>query len=202
LIVVGLTGSIAMGKSTIARIFTEMGCPVFDADDAVRDFYRAEGAGLVEAAFPGVVVDGVVDRERLAKRVLANDDAMVRLEAIAHQAVALRRTRFLEHARDLRRRVAFCDVPLLLETGGEKYLDLVIVITAKPEIQRARALARSGATIAKFEAVISRQMSDAEKRSRAHFVIDTNGSMGELRAQAERLLRAIAGLPGAGTCNA
>jgi dephospho-CoA kinase len=197
-IVVGLTGSIAMGKSTVARMFAELGCPVFDADSAVRDFYRAEGAALVESVFPGVVVDGVVDRERLAALVLGQADAMPRLEAVVHPAVALRRAGFLQHVRDLGRRVAFCDIPLLFETGGERAFDLVLVVSARPEVQRARALGREGVTAAKFEAIVSRQMSDVEKRRRAHFVVDTNGPLDESRAQVESILRAIAALPGAG----
>jgi len=201
-IVAGLTGSIAMGKSTVARMFAEMGCPVFDADSAVRDFYQTEGATLVESVFPGVVVDGVVSRERLATRVLGEIDAMPRLEAIVHPAVALRRARFIEHWRGLGRRVAFCDIPLLFETGGDKAFDLVAVVSARPEVQRARALAREGATPGKFEAMLSRQMSDSEKRRRAHIVINTNGSLDESRAQAESLVRAIVALPGAGIRNA
>src|SRR6202034_1982692 len=133
----------------------QLGCPVFDADRAVRDFYQAEGAGLVESVFPGTVVDGVVDRERLATRVLGEADAMPRLEAVVHPAVALRRVHFLEHARGSGRRVAFCDIPLLFETGGERAFDLVVVVSARPEVQRARALARHGATIAKFDAMLA-----------------------------------------------
>jgi dephospho-CoA kinase len=195
-IVAGLTGSIAMGKSTIAGIFARLGCPVFDADSAVHNFYRAEGPALVESVFPGVVVGGIVDRERLASRVLSEDDAISRLEAIVHPAVALRRTRFLERARDLGRRVALCDIPLLFETGGERAFDVVIVVSARPEVQRARALSREGATRAKFDAIMARQMSDIEKRRRAHFVIDTNGPLDESRTQVENLMRAIAALPG------
>jgi dephospho-CoA kinase len=195
-IVAGLTGSIAMGKSTVARMFAQLGCPVFDADSAVRDFYQTEGAALVESVFPGVVADGVVDRERLATRVLSEDNAISRLETLVHPAVALRRTRFLEHARGLGRRVAICDIPLLFETGGERAFDLVVVVSAKPELQGARAFALEGATRAKVEAIMSRQMSDIEKRRRAHFVIDTNGPLDESRAQVENLMRAIAVLPG------
>lgn len=196
MIVAGLTGSIAMGKSTVARMFAELGCPVFDADAAVREFYAAEGAVLVESAFPGVVVDGAVDRERLAARVLVDGDVMPRLEAIVHPAVALRRAWFLDQARRTGRRVAFCDIPLLFETDGEKAFDLVVMVSARPQVQRARALARPGTTTAKFEAVLARQMPDAEKRRRAHFVIDTNGSLDESRAQAVSLVRAITALPG------
>ena len=198
MIVAGLTGSIAMGKSTVARMLAQLGCPVFDADSAVRDFYRTDGVGFVEAVFPGVVVDGVVDRERLADRVLGEDDAMARLEAIVHPAVARRRAGFLERARGMGRRAVFCDIPLLFETGGDKAFDLVVVVSARPELQRARALAREGMTPAKFDAILSRQTPDIEKRRRAHVVIDTNGPLDESRAQVESLVRAIVALPGRG----
>lgn len=198
MIVAGLTGSIAMGKSTIAAMFAALGCPVFDADAAVRDFYQSEGAETVEAAFPGVVTDGVVSRERLAVHVLSDVAAMKRLEGIVHPAVAARRTRFLDNARALGRRIAFLDIPLLFETGGDRFVDLVVVVSASPETQRARVLAREGMTLAKFESLASRQTPDAEKRRWAHVVIDTNGPLEETRAQAEGLVRAIAGMPGKG----
>jgi dephospho-CoA kinase len=201
-IVAGLTGSIAMGKSTVARMLAELGCPVFDADAAVRDFYRAEGAALVEAAFPGVVVEGVVDRERLAARALGDADAMARLEGIAHPAVAGRRARFLETARREGRRVVFLDIPLLFETKGQASVDIVVVVSASARVQRERALARPGASAAKFEAVQKRQMPDAEKRRRAHYVIDTNAPLDDSRAQAEALARAIVGMPGADSSHA
>ena len=127
---------------------------------------------------------------------------MSRLETVVHPAVALRRARFLEHARELGRRAAFCDIPLLFETGAESAFDLVVVVSARPEVQRARGLAREGATRAKFEAIVSRQMPDIEKRRRAHFVIDTNGPLDESCAQAESLVRAIGALSGAGLRNA
>ncbi len=198
MIVVGLTGSIAMGKSTVAKMFAALGCPVFDADDAVKQFYEAEGAGLVEASFPGVVVNGALSRERLAAHVLGDGGAMKRLEAIVHPAVGLRRTRFLQKARDAGKRVAFLDVPLLFETGGDRTLNLVVVVSASPETQRARALARDGMTATKFEALLARQTPDAEKRRRAHFVIDTDSSIEDTHAQATGLVRAIAALPGRG----
>ena len=202
MIVAGLTGSIAMGKSTVAGMFIALGCAVFDADAAVRDFYAAEGSSLVEAIFPGVLVDGAVSRERLAARVLTEGDAMTRLEAVVHPAVAARRYSFLKHASRAGCRLAFCDIPLLFETGAEQALDLVVVVSAAPRVQRARALAREGATIAKFEAVLARQMPDIEKRRRAHFVIDTNGSLDESRAQAVGLIRAMAALPSGGVGDA
>jgi len=202
MIIAGLTGSIAMGKSTVADMFAALGCPVFDADAAVRDYYRTEGVGVMEAAFPGVVVDGVVSRERLAALALGHADAMKRLETIVHPAVAGRRRRFLDQARANGRRVAFLDVPLLFETGGDRSVDVVVVVSARPETQRLRALARDGMTPAKFDALLSRQTPDAEKRRRAHFVIDTNGSIDESRAQAASFVRAIVGMPGKGIGNA
>lgn len=198
MIVAGLTGSIAMGKSTIAAMLAEAGCPVFDADAAVRDYYAHEGAAVIEAAFPGVVVEGAVDRNFLAGRVLGNDEAMRRLEAIVHPAVGERRRRFLEAARATGRRIAVLDIPLLFETGGEKRVEIVLVVSADAAKQRARALARPGMTVEKFEAILARQTPDAEKRRRAHFVIDTNGSLDDSRAQVRALVRALAGNPGRG----
>lgn len=195
MLVAGLTGSIAMGKSTIAAMLTELGFPVFDADAAVRDYYAAEGAPVIEAAFPGVVVEGVVDRTRLAARVLGDDAAMKRLEAIVHPAVGERRAQFLDAARAAGRRMAVLDIPLLFETGGEKKVDLVIVVSARPEQQRDRALARPGMTEDKFEAILARQTPDDEKRRRAHIVIDTSGTLADSRAQVENLARRLAAAP-------
>ncbi len=196
MIVVGLTGSIAMGKSTLAAIFRELGVPVFDADAAVHDLYRGDGARAVEAAFPGVLVDGAVDRERLAARVVGDPEAMKRLEAIVHPAVAERRTRFLDEARRAGARAAILDVPLLFETGGEALVDVVVVVSARPEVQRARALGRPGADAERFEGLLKRQTPDVDKRRRAHFVIDTSGSLEDSRRQAEDFLRAIVGCEG------
>jgi dephospho-CoA kinase len=198
MIVVGLTGSIAMGKSTVAAMFAALACPVFDADDAVRQFYRAEGAALVEAAFPGVMVSGALDRDKLSAYVLGDGGAMKRLEAIVHPAVGSRRGGFLRDARAAGKRVAFLDVPLLFETGGDRALDLVVVGSARPETQRARALAREGMTEAKFDALLARQTPDSEKRRRAHFVIDTDRSIEDTRAQAEGFVRAVAAMAGRG----
>lgn len=202
MIIAGLTGSIAMGKSTVGRMLGTLGCPVFDADLAVRDFYRGAGAAAVEAAFPGVTEDGVVDRERLAGRVLGDADAMRRLERIVHPAVAQSRQRFLEVARGFGRRAVFLDVPLLFETGGDRTVDVIVVVSAKAELQRARALARAGMTAFKFEAILSRQVPDREKRRRAHFVVDTNDSLDSSLRQATGLVRSIVGLPGRRISNA
>ena len=196
MIVVGLTGSIAMGKSTVAAMFAEFGVPIFDADEAVRAFYAGEGARSVEAAFPGVTVSGQVDRERLGARVLGDADALRRLEGLVHPAVGRARVQFVERAAAEGRRLAVVDVPLLLETGGDSNVDLVVVVSAPGSVQRARALAREGMTEAKLEAVLSRQASDVEKRRRAHFVIDTRGSLDETRAIVAQFMRAAAALVG------
>ena len=196
MIVVGLTGSIAMGKSTVAAMFAEFGVATFNADDAVRDFYAGEGVRPIEAAFPGVTVEGKIDRERLGTRVLGNANALARLEGLVHPAVADARVRFLERAAAEGRRMAVVDVPLLFETGGDKEVDLVIVVSAPESVQRARAMAREGMTEAKLEAVLLRQASDAEKRRRAHFIIDTRGAHDLTRAVVGQFMRAAAALIG------
>lgn len=196
LIVAGLTGSIAMGKSTVAEMFAALGWPVFDADAAVRAFYAAEGAAVVEAAFPGVAVDGVVDRNKLAPRVLNDAAAMAKLEAIVHPAVARYRRAFLHSARESRRRGVVLDIPLLFETGGARAVDIVVVVSAGHAAQRARALARPGMTPDKFDALLARQIPDAEKRRRAHYVIDTSGTFDNSRQQVADFCRAVVALPG------
>ncbi len=185
-----------MGKSTVAAMFASMGCPVFDADAAVRDYYRSDGAAVVERAFPGVVEQGAVDRDRLGAKVLGNASALSRLEAIVHPAVAERRVRFLTEAGAVGRRIVFLDVPLLFETGGDGSVELVVVVSAASDAQRKRALRREGMTPAKFDAILLRQMPDSEKRRRSHYVIDTNGALEESRAQAAAFVRAIVGQPG------
>ena len=196
MIVAGLTGSIAMGKSTVAGMFAELGVPTFDADNAVRDFYAGDGAKAVEEAFPGATVKGQVDRERLGSQVLGDAEALKRLENLVHPAVAEARVRFLERAAAAGRRLVIVDVPLLFETGGEENVDLVIVASAPESIQRERALGRSGMTEAKLEAILSRQMSDAEKRRRAHFVIDTRGRLELTRGVVAQFMRSTAASAG------
>jgi len=198
MIVVGLTGSIAMGKSTLAQMFRELGAPVFDADAAVHEIYRGELARAIEAAFPGVVVDGDVDRARLGAAVVGDAAALKRLEAIVHPAVAARRTEFLRNSRLAGARAAILDIPLLFETGGERFVDVVVTVSAGQALQRVRALARPGANPERFEALLARQMPDVEKRRRAHFVIDTSGSLADSRRQAEDFLRAVVGVEGRG----
>jgi dephospho-CoA kinase len=202
MIIVGLTGSIAMGKSTVAGMFAELGVPIFDADEAVRAFYAGAGAKAVEAAFPGVVVSGQVDRERLGSQVLNDAAALKRLEGLVHPAVAQARAHFIERASAAGRRLVIVDVPLLFETGGEGSVDLVIVVSAPAALQRERALARMGMSEVKLEAILSRQMPDADKRRRAHFIIDTGGSLALTRAIVAQFMRATAALAGGRTHHA
>jgi dephospho-CoA kinase len=202
MIIVGLTGSIAMGKSTVAGMFAEQGVPTFDSDEAVRAFYAGDGTKAVEAAFPGVVVGGQVDRERLGSQVLGDTEALKRLERLVHPAVAQARALFVERAAAAGCRFVIIDVPLLFETGGEASVDLVIVVSAPASIQRARALARTGMTEAKLESILSRQTSDAEKRRRAHFIIDTGGSVERTRAVVAQFMRSTAALAGGRTRHA
>jgi dephospho-CoA kinase len=196
MIVVGLTGSIAMGKSTLAATFRDLGAPVFDADAAVHEIYRGETARPIEAAFPGVMAAGAVDRAKLAVRVVNDPVAMKRLEAIVHPAVGQLRAQFLAEARRRGARAAVLDIPLLFETGGDAQVDVVVVVSAPAHVQRARALSRVGPDLSRFEALLARQTPDVEKRRRAHFVIDTGGSLEDSRRQAEDFLRAIAGCEG------
>jgi dephospho-CoA kinase len=201
-IVAGLTGSIAMGKSTVGRMFSELGVPVFDADDAVRDFYAGDGARLVGEAFPGVAITGQIDRQQLGARVLGDADALRRLESLVHPAVAQARIRFLERAAAEGRRLAVVDIPLLFETGGDSSVDLVIVVSAPEPTQRERAMARDGMTAAKLDAILLRQTSDVEKRRRAHFVIDTRGRLDQTRAIVAQFIRATATLVRGRACYA
>jgi len=196
MIVAGLTGSIAMGKSTVGKMFAALGAPVFDADAAVREFYQTPQASAVEAAFPGVTVGGAVDRDRLAAATLSDPAALRRLEEIVHPEVARRRQAFLAAAAAAGRRLVVVDVPLLFETEGESSVDLVVVVSAGAEAQRARALLRPGMSEAKLAAILARQTPDAEKRRRAHFVIDTSGELAATRAQVAGLMRALAADPG------
>jgi dephospho-CoA kinase len=196
MVVAGLTGSIAMGKSTVAAMFAELGAPVFDADSAVRMFYAGKGAEAVNAMFPGVLVEGAVDRDRLAGSVIADPEALKRLESLVHPVVAAAQARFVERAAHDRRQLTILDVPLLLETGGESGVDIIVVVSAPGAIQRARALRRDGMSDAKLDTMLSRQMADLEKRRRAHFVIDTAGSLDETRAQVRQFMRAAAGIAG------
>jgi dephospho-CoA kinase len=192
-IVVGLTGSIGMGKSATAAMFAEAGVPVYDADAEVHRLYSTGGAAVsaVEAAFPGVVVDGAVDRGRLGARVLGDPAALARLNAIVHPLVGEARKVFFEHARAAGADLVVVDIPLLFETGGEKRVDKVVVVSAPPEIQRRRVLTRPGMTPARFDALLAAQTPDAEKRAKADFVIDTSRDFDQARAQVRAILAAL-----------
>jgi dephospho-CoA kinase len=196
MLILGLTGSIGMGKSTTAAMFRASGAPVHDADAAVHKLYAGEAAPLVEAAFPGVVKDGAVDRTLLGPKVIGDAAAMRRLEAIVHPLVRSAEETFLREAAAGRARVAVLDIPLLFETGGEARCDAVVVVSAAPEIQRARVLARPGMDEARFHQILARQMPDAEKRRRAHFVVDSGHGLTSAERQVRDILKACAGLPG------
>ena len=194
--VLGLTGSIGMGKSTTAAFFAEAGVPVHDSDAVVHRLYEADAVAPVEAAFPGVAVDGKIDRAKLAAQLIGKPDAIKRLEAIVHPLVRAATQRFTQEQAAKGARVILLDIPLLFETGGEKNVDAVVVVSSPPEVQRARVLGRPGMTVAKLDALLKRQMPDAEKRARAHFVVDTSRSFDSARAQVRGILRAISSSPG------
>ena len=193
MIVIGLTGSIGMGKSTVAAMFAEEGAPSFNSDLAVHELYAPGGAGVapVEAAFPGVTKDGAIDRVALSARVVGNPEAIKRLEAIVHPLVRQAQMVFLKNQRDAGAAFVVLDIPLLFEGGGAKFVDKTVVVSAPAEVQRARVLARPGMSVEKFEAIMALQMPDAEKRARADFVIDTSLSFDETRAQVRVVLDAL-----------
>lgn len=193
MIIVGLTGSIGMGKSTVAKMFAEEGAPGFDSDAAVHALYAPGGAAVapVEAAFPGVIKDGAIDREALSKRVVGNEAAIKQLEAIVHPLVRAAQMQFLQDNRDAGTEVVILDIPLLFEGNGAKFVNKTVVVSAPGEIQRARVLARPGMTPEKFEAILARQMPDAEKRARADFVIDTGADFEITRSQVRGVLDAL-----------
>jgi len=190
MIVVGLTGSIGMGKSTTAAMFADAGAPVYDADAEVRRLYSAGGGAVapVEAAFPGVMVDDAIDRGRLADRVLANPEALARLNGIVWPLMGARREAFFQNARADAAKIVVLDIPLLLETGGERSVDVVVVVSAPADVQRARVLARPGMNEAKLAAILAAQMPDAEKRAKAEFVIDTSQGLAPAREQVGRII--------------
>jgi dephospho-CoA kinase len=195
--VLGLTGGIAMGKSTVAGMFAARGIPVFDADAVVRALYAKNGAAvaLVEQAFPGAVIGGAVDRAKLAELVLDDDAALKRLEAIVHPLVRHAEQAFLAAARAKGARLAVLEIPLLFESGGAMRCDRVAVVSAPKPSQRARALARPGMSAEKFRQIVTRQLSDADKRQRADFVIPTGGSLAETDAAVAAVIAALTGEP-------
>jgi dephospho-CoA kinase len=193
--ILGLTGSVGMGKSTTARFFAEAGVPLYDADAEVHRLYGGAAVPPIEAAFPGTTAGGKVDRTRLAARVLDDAAALKRLEAIVHPLVRDAELRFLAEAEGQGAKVAVLDIPLLLETGGEARVDAVVVASAPPEVQRARVLERPGMTGEKLEAILAKQMPDAEKRRRADFVVDTSHGFETARAQVRTILDTVATMP-------
>lgn len=193
MILIGLTGSIGMGKSTTAAMFREAGVPVYDADAAVHSLYDTGGAavGPVGEAFTGVVRDGKVDREALRQAVLGNPEALKRLNAVVHPLVGRDRVGFFEKAEADGADVVVLDIPLLFETGGHANVDVVVVASAPPEMQRERVLARPGMTPERLDAILAQQMADADKRARAHFVVDTSQGLEPARKQVAAIIAAV-----------
>lgn len=191
MIVLGLTGSVGMGKSTTANMFAAEGVPVFDADAAVHALYAGEAAPLIEREFPGSTAKGTVDREKLSAQVVGKPEALSRLEKLIHPLVGKLRTKFMENAKDTGAKAVILDIPLLFETGDPSKFHAVIVVSAPAEVQRTRVLARPGMTAEKFEAILKRQTPDSEKRARADFVIDTGNGLDEARRQVREVLAQV-----------
>lgn len=193
MIILGLTGSIGMGKSTTAAMFREEGVPVHDSDEAVHRIYAGPAAPLIDAAFPGTVVDGVVDRQLLAQEVLGKPQELRRLEGIIHPLVRKDADAFLDGARTRGEKLVLLDIPLLFETGGTDRVDRIVVVTAPPEIQRERVLRRPGMTEEKFAAILARQVPDQEKRRQADYVIDTSLGMEAARQRVREIVNELRG---------
>ena len=193
--ILGLTGSIGMGKTATAAMFADEGVPVHDADAVVHRLYEGEATPLIEAAFPGTTSGGKVDRAKLGERVLGDKDAIARLEQIVHPLVTKARERFVAEAERSGAKVAVLDVPLLFETGGDKRCDAVVVVSAPADVQRTRAFERPGMSEDKLSAILAKQMPDAEKRSRADFVVGTSKGFDFARAQVREILKAVATMP-------
>jgi len=193
--ILGLTGSLGMGKSTTAGFFAEAGVPVHDADAVVHRLYEGEAVAAIEAAFPGTTAAGKVDRIKLAAQVLDNSEALQRLEAIVHPLVREAEARFLTDAQARGAKVVVLDIPLLLETAGRHRVDATVVVSAPSDVQRQRVLERPGMTPDKLDALLARQMADSEKRRRADFVVETSRGFEAARAQVKEILRAVATMP-------
>jgi dephospho-CoA kinase len=192
--VLGLTGSIGMGKSATADLFRKLGVPVHDADATVHRLYRGRAVPLIGKTFPGTVADGAVDRTKLGAAVLNSPERMKQLEAIVHPLVREEEENFLARVSALP--IAVLDIPLLFETGGETRCDAALVVTAPAEVQRERVLARPSMTAEKFSAILAKQMPDADKRARAHFLVDTSRGFASAQAQVRAILACLAGRPG------
>ncbi len=188
---VGLTGSIGMGKSTTADMFRAEGVTVLDSDQLVHDLYQGPAAAEIERAFPGVVIHGAVDRARLAARVLDDPAALKRLEAIVHPLVWAARDALVAEREAKDDDVVVFDIPLLFETGAEKDVDAIVVVTAPEDVQKARVLARPGMTQEKFESIFKKQTPDSEKRARAHFIVHTDKGLDAAREEVRNILKAL-----------
>lgn len=193
--ILGLTGSVGMGKSATAKMFADEGVPVHDADAAVHALYEGEAVPLIEAAFPGTTASGKVDRGKLGERVLGHPEEIKRLERIVHPLVARVHDDFLAKAERGGAKIALLDIPLLYETGGETRCDAVVVVSAPAEVQRERVLARPGMTDAKLAAILTKQMPDADKRARADFVVDTSRGFDAAREQVRDILARVSKMP-------
>jgi dephospho-CoA kinase len=193
--ILGLTGSIGMGKSTTAKLFAEAGVPVYDADATVHLIYQGEAVPAIEAAFPGTTSDGKVDRAKLSAKVVHDPAAIQRLEQIVHPMLRSYHQKFLLDAEQAGAPVAVMDVPLLFETGGEKRVDAVVVVTTAPDVQRERILARGTMTDEALDAILARQLPDAEKRRRADFVVDTSHGLDPVRARIRDILAEVVKMP-------
>jgi len=191
MIVLGLTGSIGMGKSTTAAMFAGLGVPVHDADATVHDLYRTDAVAPVAVLFPEALADGVIDRKALSAALARTPERFGELEAVIHPLVRAREKAFLDAQRGSGSPLVLLDIPLLFETGGAARVDKVVVVTCDPEIQRARVLARPGMTEEKFQLILSRQMPDAEKRRRADFLIDTGKGLEAARKQVEEIVEKL-----------
>jgi dephospho-CoA kinase len=191
--IVGLTGSIGMGKTETAKMFVRLGIPVYDADAAVHRLYEPGGAAVAEiaAAFPGTVADGRVDRAALAERVRSEPDGLQRLERIVHPLVAHEQRWFLDRAAAAGAEMVVLDIPLLFETGGHGRMDAVVVVSAPEEVQRTRVLARPGMTAEKLDHILARQMPDAKKRAQAHFVVETDKGLDHAFEQVKEIVAAL-----------
>lgn len=196
MLIIGLTGSIGMGKSATSQMLREAGLVVHDADAAVHELYASTAVPLIEAEFPGTTFEGRVDRHRLAERVLGDAAALGNLESLIHPMIAESRQRFLQHHAARGRKIAVLDIPLLFETGIEPEVDLILVVTAAPAVQRQRVLSRPGMTPVRFQQILQKQMPDSRKRLRAHAIIWTDQGFAAARRQIEGLLRACAGMAG------
>ena len=198
MLIIGLTGSIGMGKSTAADWFRQAGVPVFDADRAVHDLYAAGGAAVrpISKAFPGTMVDGAIDRTSLGAAVVGQSDQLARLEAIVHPLVRDAETRFLRKAEAVGESMAVLEIPLLFETGADANVDVTIVVSAPADVQRDRVLERPGMSSDKFDALLTLQMPDDEKRKRADYVVDTSGDMADSKRQIADIVRKLSGIQG------